>query len=614
MTKNHSFDTNYYYNNDQQTKQKQKQKQNHRSSIAASSLSSSSSVKSNWMVIDSSYIHKVAENATGRNCDGSVDFLANHLKATASSSTSSSNHSRNNSSNHHHHYGYQQRHNNKYNTTTATINGANERIEEEEEEEHHNQRTSTKSRSTSSKATVTTATTNRNSSGSGGEEEKERPSSRASMEDNYSQAMSRMNRGGDFDPNYNAKVKNKDSYGSTRTGCRGGSSSSGGTTTSYNRSTSSSNHNDTRARTSGTGEVTIDSTNTTNSKPTRMARRGDGSSVGESKNSHIFSTTSRLSRSSNQSSTVRSNNNDNGQRLRSTDNQKKPIVKRGISNKDPSDEIIAIFGAYGVTGHHFLKFAMEAGYKVKALVLPGMDMDDVAGSGNLRLVTGSFEEMEKVRMVVHNATYVVCLLNDCDPSLHLLSSSVAGFGNQENFPPPIGNIGYNTTNNDDGDDDDDNNDGTNKKKKKKDDNYHPFSLNLNFMHNLVPILEQSKTCRVLLYQASSLASDGKGTTPILSKVVKKLAVRKNWKGMKREQDKIVKYIVNQTKNASFNYIITRPSDTLIRDGSSRKKLAASKSQPGPFPITNIDLADFSLSALRMNKIYNSCPFVVQDGV
>ena len=47
--------------------------------------------------------------------------------------------------------------------------------------------------------------------------------------------------------------------------------------------------------------------------------------------------------------------------------------------------------------------------------------------------------------------------------------------------------------------------------------------------------------------------------------------------MKREQDKIVKYIVNQTKNASFNYIITRPSDALIRDGSSRKKLAASKS-------------------------------------
>ena len=37
-------------------------------------------------------------------------------------------------------------------------------------------------------------------------------------------------------------------------------------------------------------------------------------------------------------------------------------------------------------------------------------------------------------------------------------------------------------------------------------------------------------------------------------------------------------------------------------------------QPGPFPITNVDLAEFTLSALRMEKIYNSCPYVVQDGI
>jgi hypothetical protein len=37
-------------------------------------------------------------------------------------------------------------------------------------------------------------------------------------------------------------------------------------------------------------------------------------------------------------------------------------------------------------------------------------------------------------------------------------------------------------------------------------------------------------------------------------------------------------------------------------------------QPGPFPITNIDLAEFTLSALRMEKLFNSCPYVVQDGV
>lgn len=36
--------------------------------------------------------------------------------------------------------------------------------------------------------------------------------------------------------------------------------------------------------------------------------------------------------------------------------------------------------------------------------------------------------------------------------------------------------------------------------------------------------------------------------------------------------------------------------------------------PGPFPITNVDLAEFTLGALRTVKIYNSCPYVVQDGV
>jgi hypothetical protein len=74
-----------------------------------------------------------------------------------------------------------------------------------------------------------------------------------------------------------------------------------------------------------------------------------------------------------------------------------------------------------------------------------------------------------------------------------------------------------------------------------------------------------------------VALDNKGSTPIITKMVKKLAVRKNWREMKREQDRIVKYVVNQTKDAAFNYIITRPSDSMIRDKPSRKKLAASKS-------------------------------------
>ena len=115
-------------------------------------------------------------------------------------------------------------------------------------------------------------------------------------------------------------------------------------------------------------------------------------------------------------------------------------------------------------------------------------------------------------------------------------------------------------------------------------------------------------------QASSVALDQNGSTPVFSKMVKKFALRKDWRESKREQDRIIKYIVNQTKDASFNYIITRPSDAMIWDKPSRKKLSASKSLPGPFPITNTDLAEFTLSALRLKKVYNSCPYVVQDGI
>ena len=144
----------------------------------------------------------------------------------------------------------------------------------------------------------------------------------------------------------------------------------------------------------------------------------------------------------------------------------KKVKKKTVSNKDPSEETIAIFGAYGVTGQYFLKFAMEAGYKIHALLLPGIKLEDFEGNPYVRFTTGTYDDIQKVRSVVRKASYVVCLLNDCGPSQ-----------DPESLPPPKGNT-------DDGDDDGNN-------------------LNLNFMHNLVPILEESNSCRVLLYQVSA---------------------------------------------------------------------------------------------------------------
>lgn len=85
----------------------------------------------------------------------------------------------------------------------------------------------------------------------------------------------------------------------------------------------------------------------------------------------------------------------------------------------------------------------------------------------------------------------------------------------------------------------------------------------------------------LMSKATSSASDCRGSAPMLTSVVKKMAVRKTRREMLQEQDRIVKYIskyVDQSDGdeSPFQYIITRPSE-MIWDRPSRKKLAASKS-------------------------------------
>lgn len=79
-----------------------------------------------------------------------------------------------------------------------------------------------------------------------------------------------------------------------------------------------------------------------------------------------------------------------------------------------------------------------------------------------------------------------------------------------------------------------------------------------------------------------------------------------------DQDKVVKHIIDAAEDADFCYIVTRPGIIRNGGGRSKKRLAASKSQP-LVPVTTADLADFTLSALRMEKLYNTCPYVVGDG-
>lgn len=144
-------------------------------------------------------------------------------------------------------------------------------------------------------------------------------------------------------------------------------------------------------------------------------------------------------------------------------------------------------------------------------------------------------------------------------------------------------------------------------------------------------------------QANSLASDTKGRTPVFSKVLKSartagtmannvLRNRSNHQSNDAQAavdtladlDSCIHEIAfhhkrstssannNSTRGgAKFAYIVTRPTN-FLQDGISQGKVAASKSQPGVFPIRHVDLAVFSLNSLLKKRLYNSCPYVVAD--
>ena len=121
--------------------------------------------------------------------------------------------------------------------------------------------------------------------------------------------------------------------------------------------------------------------------------------------------------------------------------------------KDP-DNVIAVFGAYGVTGHYFLQQALEAGYQVRVLMLPGIALEDMQGNDNLTLITGTLDDENKIRRVVKNSSFVVCMLTDCENTLQAPPSA----------PSP------------------------------------PQAPTFDFIKRLCPILEDVGLCRVFLYQ------------------------------------------------------------------------------------------------------------------
>jgi hypothetical protein len=263
---------------------------------------------------------------------------------------------------------------------------------------------------------------------------------------------------------------------------------------------------------------------------------------------------------------------------------------------------IALFGANSPTGRHFLRAAVDAGYKVRSLVDGRCSLaEEFADQTACKWVTGSINDASKVKRVLKGVDYVVSFLGDSVET----ACSAAG-----------------------------------RRSKRGQTDKYPAKQLTNFVKLLYPLMKKERSIQVFLYQATSLAADVNGYTPKFSGVVKKVAVTSKRSQFLKDQDAAIQQIAeyHHGKNDSpkeaadkenedededydsfedkensaphFSYIITRPPG--YRKEGTKKKLSASKSQPGIFRVSHAELAEFSLNALPTKKLYNTCPYVVAD--
>lgn len=334
--------------------------------------------------------------------------------------------------------------------------------------------------------------------------------------------------------------------------------------------------------------------------------------------------------------------NDNANDVIEDDDQDDDENEDSVSNEPTSArETIALFGATSPTGHHFLRLALDAGYRIRALIPPGASNSNNAAaaaattnastSGSVLLeneelytVIGTVEDMAKVQEVVYSASYVVCMLTEAlVPSSTTSTPQPVPLQEQQQNQQP-----------------------ENQQQPPPQSSSSKGPL-LSFVQRLYSLMlrQDDPVISGFLFQATSLSADGRGFLPALSKVVRSMHFKKR-SDFLQDMDAAISYVYEQEDKIPFPYIVTRPT-LVLRDGPSTKKLAASKSVgtiiyrhmyspiwfpffivlhthfvftfqlnqqlPGPFPYSYVDLAEFSLNALKMKKVFNSCPYVVGDG-
>jgi hypothetical protein len=216
-------------------------------------------------------------------------------------------------------------------------------------------------------------------------------------------------------------------------------------------------------------------------------------------------------------------------------------------------ETIALFGATGGTGKYLLPAALEAGYKVQALVRTPSKVE--TKHENLTLIEGDFSNDAAITETVKGAHYVI---------------SCAG--------GPLG--------------------------KPKD---YPEGMMLNFITLLWPKLEAESQLKVFLYQSGAFVPKPDGSNPFMMKLMRATMGRMVGITPNVDENEKVGKFMDSNPTKSFSVIVTRPG--MINDKEGGQKLVASDSPPMG-SITFKDLAFFTLEAIKDESLAGKYPFVV----
>ena len=199
-------------------------------------------------------------------------------------------------------------------------------------------------------------------------------------------------------------------------------------------------------------------------------------------------------------------------------------------------QTIALLGASGMTGSRFLYSALDAGYNVRCL--PSDDPRQTPGKAPWKILKAEMEDTQQLEILLNEASYVVVMINDLLPRR-----------NSE----------------------------------------YPVLFLSKLVCKLYVMMRRQESMQVFLLQATSLASDITGRTPVFSKVVKTTTRRRDQ--FMLDLDAVMKRIAtehglrtstnnndeNQNPKAPhFSFLVTRPT-ILLQNGPGCKRLFASKS-------------------------------------